>query len=99
MRNITVTPAELIACASRMEENRAGYDQYVRDLYDTVGNLQAHWQGADNSAFTSEIQRYESTLRTLSVLCSQYSDFLRSSANAYETTQQELTSMAGKLPG
>lgn len=99
MRNIRVDPAQLEACAARMQEYRENYDRCVHDLYGTVGTLQSSWRGKDNTAFTSEIQRYEANLRSLSLLCRQYGEFLRSSARAYRSTQDEITSYAGKLPG
>lgn len=99
MRNIRVDPARLDECAARMEENRQDYDRCVRDLYSTVDTLQSAWRGRDNLAFTAEIQRFEANLRSLSVLCVQYADFLKNSSRAYRSTQDEIASYAGRLPG
>lgn len=46
-----------------------------------------------------EIQKFEANLRSFSVLCVQYADFLKNSSRAYRSTQDEIASYAGRLPG
>ena len=40
---------------------------------------------------------FQTDIRQLSVLCTQYSDFLRSSAMAYRETNDELAAQAARL--
>ena len=80
-----------------MEDKNQDYLRSLQELFQTVENMQNGWKGKDNTAFTSQIQRFESDFRQLSVLCGEYSDFLRNSARAYRDTQDELASQAATL--
>lgn len=97
MRNITVEPEQLALTAARMEEENDNYIACYHDLFHTVEMMAASWQGKDNIAFTSRISGFEDDCRQLSVLCTQYSDFLRYCGRAYEDMQNELASVAGRL--
>jgi WXG100 family type VII secretion target len=97
MRQITVEPEQLEACAARMDERNDDYSRNCRDLFDSVEAMSAAWQGKDNTAFTSQISRFAADFRQLSMLCTQYTEFLRNSARAYRDTQDELASQASRL--
>ena len=97
MRHIKVDPRQLEVCAERMLEERSEYERCINELYSLVDAMQASWRGKDNAAFTEEIQKYEGDLRGMSVLCSQYADFLKNSANAYRSTQEEIAACAAGL--
>ena len=89
MRRITVEPEQLESCAARMDERNQDYE--------AVDNMSNAWKGKDNIAFTSRISRFEAEFRQLSMLCTQYSDFLKKSARAYRETQDELASRVSSL--
>lgn len=97
MRSIYVEPEQLKSCAARMESENQDYLRALNALFMTVDNLANAWKGKDNLRYTSEIGKFEDDFRRLSVLCSQYSDFLRASASAYEETQDELTEQIGRI--
>ncbi len=97
MRQITVEPERLEACAARMDERNEDYTRNYRELFAAVEAMSAAWQGSDNTAFTAQISRFEADFRQLSMLCAQYTEFLRNSARAYRQTQEELTSQASRL--
>ena len=93
MRKITVEPMQLEACAMRMEERNSSYLKNVATLFSAVDAMNAGWQGKDNLAFTTK----QSDFKQLSILCTEYIEFLRNSARSYRNTQDELTSQAGML--
>lgn len=97
MRNIIVEPEQLELVAVRMEEENQDYVRYYEELFNTVEMMATSWQGKDNTAFTSQISGFEDDCRQLSVLCAQYSDFLRYCARAYTDMQNELAAEAGRL--
>ena len=97
MRTISVEPGQLESCAARMEDKNQDYLRCMQDLFAAVDMMSSAWKGKDNMTFTSQIERFETDFRQLSILCSQYSDFLRNSARAYRDTQDELTSQANAL--
>jgi WXG100 family type VII secretion target len=97
MRKITVEPEQLESCALRMETRNQDYTAGCASLFSAVDSMGSSWRGKDNAAFVSQISKYQTDFRQMSVLCTQYSDFLRNSARAYRDTQDELTSQAGYL--
>lgn len=97
MRHIMVEPAVLENSAALMEQLNAEYHQTVSLLYEDVDLLSQSWQGKDNLAFTSQIKGFDQELRQIYALCSQYIEFLRTSARAYRDTQNELVSQANAL--
>ena len=97
MRAIFVEPEQLESCAARMESDNQDYLRAMSDLFATVDNLQAAWKGKDNIAYTESIEKFEADFRQISVLCTQYTDFLRSSAAAYRETQDELAEQARRI--
>lgn len=97
MRSIIVEPEILISCAMRMDDENASYQQSFSQLFEAVDQMKAAWQGKDNTAFSTQIRKFEGDFREMSVLCSQYSEFLRNSARAYQETQDAIASQASQL--
>jgi len=97
MRKIIVEPELLDACAVRMEQENQDYQRTFSQLFESVESMKAAWQGKDNTAFSAQIGKYEGDFRQMSILCTQYAEFLRNSARAYRQTQDELTSQAAHL--
>ena len=97
MRKITVEPMQLEACAMRMEARNTSYLKNVATLFSAVDAMNAGWQGKDNLAFTTKLSSLQSDFKQLSILCTEYIEFLRNSARSYRNTQDELTSQAGML--
>ena len=97
MRSITVRPETLDACAARMNEKNEAYVLHTRQLFQAVDLMGNAWQGEDNTAFATQIGKFQGDFRQMSLLCTQYADFLKNSARAYRETQQELVSQASRL--
>ncbi len=97
MRHITVEPAVLENSAMMMEQLNAEYHQMVSALFEGVDLLSQNWQGKDNLAFTSQIKGFDQDMRQIYALCTQYIEFLRTSARAYRDTQNELVSQVSSL--
>ena len=97
MRHITVEPAVLENSAMMMEQLNAEYHQMVSALFEGVDLLSQSWQGKDNLAFTSQIKGFDQDMRQIYALCTQYIEFLRTSARAYRGTQNELVSQVSSL--
>ncbi len=97
MRKITVQPEQLDSCAVRMETHNQDYQKYYQELFSEVDKMALAWQGKDNTAFTSQISKYQTDCRYLSLLCTQYADFLKNSAQSYRDIEDELASQARSL--
>lgn len=97
MKTIYVESEELDATASKMEDANNSYQHNCNLLFQTVESLKNSWQGKDNIAFSMQIQKYESDFKELSILCTQYIEFLRHSAAAYREMQEDLAAQASHL--
>ncbi len=97
MRTIRVNPEELEMAAIRMNQSNEEYERCIGELFSVVDVMQTVWSGKDNQAFTTEIQKFEGDFRQLAVLCKQYQDFLKTSANSYRDTQDELAAEVSRL--
>ena len=97
MRTITVEPEQLEASASRIDDSNQNYIRAYPNLFEAVDTMKAGWQGKDNIAFSTQIAKFEGDFRQMSVLCAQYSEFLRNSARAYRETQDAIAAQAARL--
>ena len=97
MKSITVQPEEVEACAMRIDDENMHYQQTFAQLFEAVDAMKAGWQGKDNTAFSNQIRKFEGDFREMSVLCTQYSEFLKKSARAYRETQDSIASQASNL--
>ncbi len=97
MRMITVEPERLEACAMRISDETQEYQRTYTQLFEAVDRMKAGWEGKDNVAFTNQIRKYEADFRQMTVLCMQYSEFLRNSARAYREMQDDLTNQVTSL--
>lgn len=97
MRTILVTPDQLEACARKMDDAEQVYSRECDELFNEVEVLGSVWQGKDNLAFVSQISGFRNDFRQISMLCLEYSDFLKNSARSYRNTQEEIAAQAGRL--
>ena len=97
MRYITVETDKLLKTAANIDIARQDYQRLYVDLYQRIDELSAAWNSKDNQAFTNRIKAYQDDFRRISVIMTQYSDFLRNSARAYDSTQEELAMEASRL--
>lgn len=97
MKRITVEPEQLEMYARKMDDENDTYQRAFLQLFESVDTMRAAWQGKDNTAFTTQIRKYETDFRQMSMLCAQYSEFLKNSARAYRETQDTITSQAQHL--
>ncbi len=97
MRTILVEPSILESSASSIDSFNNQYEQCYRNLYQRVDQLSLDWLGQDNIAFNNQIKSYQDDLNKISMLLSEYSHFLRKTAQAYRQTQEELAAQAMRL--
>lgn len=97
MRTIIVEPEQLDSCAAQMDSCNQEYERCTSELFSEVDLMQTAWQGKDNTAFTGKIMEFQSTMHQLSLLCTQYSEFLKNASRAYVQTQDELAVQAENI--
>ena len=97
MRKINVNCNVLIESANYIDEINDEYHRLYNQLNSDVDGLSMSWQGKDNIAFTNQIKEFNDDFNQVSVLLSQYSNFLKNSANSYRQTQDELVNQVNRL--
>ena len=97
MRKIFVEPEQILSCAARMENTNQDYLREINEFFTVVENMATSWQGKDNLTFTNRISKFDGDFKQLSLLCTQYIEFLRNSSHAYREVQDELVNQASQL--
>ena len=97
MRSIIVEPDRLEEIAAKVEVANNDYEKTYQAIYSEVDKMSNSWKGKDNTAFVNQIKAFEDDLRQISIIMSQYTDFLRNSARAYRETQDEIYAQANRL--
>ena len=94
---IKVTPAELRTVATKIRSQAEDYVMQYTQLFSDVDGMANAWKGKDNTAFTNQIKGFLDDFQSMKALLEEYAAFLDKSANAYEQTQDEITSAAQRL--
>lgn len=96
MRKIYVEPEMLIHSASKVDDSNSEFVRLRNKLNDDVDFLSSSWSGKDNRSFVEQVKANNPILDNISIVLSQYSEFLRSTAQAYKQVQEELANEALK---
>ncbi|MBQ7295941.1 MAG: WXG100 family type VII secretion target [Clostridia bacterium] len=96
-RKITVTPEFLTSASEKIETIAMDYQKVYMKLYTEIESMKSAWDGADNIAFTTQVQGFEDDFQLMYRLMLEYASFLRMSAKAYQQTQDDIVSAAGGL--
>lgn len=94
---IIVETAQLDAASAKVGELTGTYKGEYEKLYKLVEELQASWAGADNTAYTTQIEGFRDDFEKMYTLMTDYSDFLKTTAKRYRDTQDERKTAAAKL--
>ena len=97
MAKIMVDPTRLEAVGSKIEQQTADYSKMYQQLFTEVQAMKKAWQGADNIAYTTQIEGFREDLEKMKKLLEQYSIFLKESAKIYKRTQEDVISKAKTL--
>lgn len=84
---IIVETAQLDAASAKVGELAGTYKGEYEKLYKLVEELQASWAGADNTAYTTQIEGFRDDFEKMYTLMTDYSDFLKTTAKRYRDTQ------------
>lgn len=94
---IFVETTRLDSVATQVEGHADSYNSNYVSLFQTVQELQNAWTGADNNAFTTQIEGFRDDFQRMEQLMRDYAAFLRKTAAAYRETQSNVTSTAKTL--
>lgn len=91
MESIKVTPEELKAKASEVDQKAGEYYNEYRNLLADVGTLTStDWTGEDAAEFQKKVGNFEPDFSKMKELMNEYADFLRQAATNYQNTQENV---------
>lgn len=94
---LKASPEEIRTAGKSLVGNAENYLNYVKNIYNTVDNLQASWQGSDNAQFSNTINGYKENINALGQVIGNYGVFLQETANSLEKLQAEIAQQASNL--
>lgn len=94
---IEVKPEELKSVAQKMDAQIEEYKRLYNAIYSEVDGLASAWKGADNIAYTTQMQGFKDDFEAMATTLMQYSEFLKKAAQDYQTTQDQIITEAKKL--
>ncbi len=95
--NFTVETADLRKSASVIEEKTARYDAEWAKIYLEIANLRVEWQGQSSDQFNKQIEGYRNDFEELAKILRSYSEFLKTTADRIEKTENGVKDSAGQL--
>ena len=94
---LKASPEEIRTAGKSLVVNAESYLGSVKNLYNTVDNLQQKWQGSDNVQFANTVNGYKENINALGQVIGNYGVFLQETANSLEKLQAEIAQQASNL--
>lgn len=94
---LKASPEEIRTAGRKLVSNAESFLASVRSLYDTVDNLKANWQGADNQTFAATVYSYKANIDALGQVIGNYGVFLQETGNSLEKLQADIAQQASNL--
>ncbi len=96
-KKIVVDPQKLTEAATKLDQVIADYQSIYTALFSNVSRLSSAWKGADNQAFTTQIEGFKDDFDKMAQLMGDYSSFLKKSSATYQAAQDDIVAAAKKL--
>lgn len=97
MGNLKASYQEMEAISSTMTSLAEEYKAKVEDVYKVVDELGSDWKGNDNVSFVNTAKTYQSDLKALGDIITEYATFLKKSSDVVRQTQEDIASSASRL--
>ena len=97
MNRIHVEIDMLESTERTMQEQSDYYRQLYGQMYEMVDEMSQFWSGKEQVAFSKQIHGFEDDFEKMHQLLNEYCSFLRKSALAYRSCQDEAESSATRL--
>lgn len=96
-KTIMVDPNKLNSTSATIENYAGEYKKTYEQLLNEVDAMAKSWSGSDNVSFTSQIKGFQDNFLAMYNLLTEYVEFLRNSATAYNNAQTTIEQSAKKL--
>ena len=94
---IIVDTSQLDTAAGKVHSEATTYETTYNNLFKAVQELQNSWSGADNTAFTQQIEGFRDDFVRMKKLMDDYGDYLTKCANTYRETQSNVKAGVSSL--
>ncbi len=94
---IQVTPEELDKAAKIIENLATDYQNLYTQFYKETDDMGTSWKGEDNQAYIGRINEFKTDFDDMFGLMIKYVEFLRTTANAYRDTQNDIITQTKNL--
>lgn len=94
---IKVNPQTLEQASTKIQGLVDQYEQQYKDVFKKIEALKACWDGSDNLAYVEQVKGFEEDFKNMAKEMDNYAKFLKDSANAYRSVQQQVAQNAKKL--
>lgn len=94
---IIVETSQLDTIATNVSDLADKYLAEYTALYKHVSEMQSAWAGADNTAYTTQIEGFKDDFQRMESLMREYASFLKDTASKYRATQADIKSKAQQL--
>lgn len=95
--DIYVNTSSLNSYGSVVNGLGSDYNTEISNIYSTIDTLNNGWKGLNATTFNTTFKGYEQDLRKLGEVVRNIGADLITIAKVYDTTQANLTDLAGKL--
>lgn len=93
MAQTLVTPETMISLANGVEEKIGDWNQAVTKIYQLASEMDAMWDGTANDAFNTRFNNDKQKFEQLSTIMSEYAAAIKTAAQNYMTTEEEVTTI------
>lgn len=99
MRNVvmSVETADLRKSAEFINDKTARYEAEYAKIYSEIANLRISWQGLSSDTFNKQIEGYRNDFDELARVLKSYAEFLKTTAEKIERTENAIKDAAGNL--
>ena len=94
---LKANPEDIKTAGKKLVSDAESYIASVKSLYETVDNLKATWQGADNQQFASTVYSYKDNIDALGQVIGNYGVFLQETGSSLEKLQADIAQEASQL--
>lgn len=94
---LKANPEDIKTAGKKLVSDAESYIASVKSLYETVDNLKATWQGADNQQFAATVYSYKDNIDALGQVIGNYGVFLQETGSSLEKLQADIAQEASQL--
>jgi WXG100 family type VII secretion target len=90
MAKISMDPEQAISYGNQIIQNSTTYNNEIKKIYSTVGDLKATWTGSAAQRFTDNIESFKSDYEKFGKLINEFGELLVAIGKDYKNLEENL---------